>query len=106
MKIKSSISNPISNSISNSKVILEPPKSSTSSKLDDERLRKRIIALIQENSHITRRDLAEKTGVSLYAVTKQIAAMKKEHLVEFVGPSKTGRWVIHETIEASRQADT
>jgi ATP-dependent DNA helicase RecG len=53
---------------------------------------KKILRLVKENPTISKRELAEKTGISTTAVDKNISALKKKGLLKRVGPAKGGRW--------------
>lgn len=57
-------------------------------------LREQIIELIKKNSTVTKREMAKILGVTMYALKKEIAAMAEAHVVEFVGYSRNGKWVI------------
>ena len=73
---------------------------STSSDLmaDDIRalgLRGQILWLIKKNPSITKKKMAEMLGVSMYALKKELALMNEEHVAEFVGYSRNGKWVVY-----------
>lgn len=50
-----------------------------------------MINLIKINPRITRRQMAERIGVSKATIERELSKSKDIH---FVGPSKTGRWEI------------
>jgi len=54
--------------------------------------RVKIIEMMQEKPAITIPELAEKIDVSKKAIEKQIAILKKEGLIERIGPDKGGEW--------------
>ena len=54
----------------------------------------KIIALISQNAHIAISELADRLGVTKRAVEKQIANLKKEGLLERIGPDNGGYWKI------------
>ena len=58
-------------------------------------LREQIIELIKENPTVSKKRMAEILGISMYALKKELAAMNKEHVAEFVGYSRNGRWVVY-----------
>ena len=60
---------------------------------------KRILKLIQTNSHISKKELANKIGISSTAIDKNITSLKKKGLLRRVGPDKGGHW---EVIEKSK----
>lgn len=57
-------------------------------------LREQIIELIKKNSTVTKREMSKILGITMYALKKEIAAMAEDHVVEFVGYSRNGKWVI------------
>lgn len=58
-------------------------------------LREQILLLIKENSTISKKKMCEILGVSMYALKKKLAAMSAEYIVEFVGFSRNGKWIIY-----------
>lgn len=54
----------------------------------------KIIELIIYNVHITIPELAENLGITTRAVEKQIANLKKQGIIERIGPDKGGYWKI------------
>ena len=54
----------------------------------------KIIELIRQNIHITIPELADQIGITTRAVDKQIANLKKEGIIERIGPDKGGYWKI------------
>lgn len=54
-------------------------------------IREKMINLINENPRITRRQMAERIGVSKATIERELSKSKDIH---FVGPSKTGHWEI------------
>lgn len=59
-------------------------------------LREQILVLIKSDPVITKRKMTEILGVSMYRLKKEISAMSKEHIAEFVGFSRNGKWVVYE----------
>lgn len=58
-------------------------------------LRGQILELIKKNPSIAKKKMAEILGVSMYALKKELAAMSEEHVAEFVGFSRSGKWVVY-----------
>ena len=52
--------------------------------------------MIRSNDTITKKEIAEKTGVTMYAVKKIISELREDGKAEFVGHSRNGKWIIHE----------
>lgn len=75
------------------------PKSTPSEAIEYEvknlRLREQILILIKKNPSISKKKMTEILGVSMYALKKELAAMKEEQVAEFVGFSRSGKWVVH-----------
>lgn len=63
--------------------------------LKREELRREILELIKKNSNITKVEMAETLGVTIYALKRELAFMAEEHVAEFVGFSRNGKWVIY-----------
>jgi len=57
---------------------------------------KKIIMLIKENPYISKKDLAEKIGISITAIDKNIAQLKKKSILRRIGPDKGGYWEVIE----------
>ena len=62
----------------------------------DDALRNVVLTLIRSNDTITKKEIAEKTGVTMYAVKKIISELREDGKAEFVGHSRNGKWIIHE----------
>lgn len=58
-------------------------------------LRNQILILIQKEPTITKKQMSNILGVSMYALKKELAAMSVEHVAEFVGFSRNGKWVVY-----------
>ncbi len=52
-----------------------------------------ILCMIRNNPDITRKQMADKLGVSIKTIGLEL---NKLPMVEYVGPAKGGRWVIKE----------
>lgn len=59
------------------------------------KLREQILMLIRENSRITKKEMSQKLGITMYALKKELAAMSEEHIAEFVGFSRNGKWIVY-----------
>jgi len=55
---------------------------------------KKIVALMLEQPEITAKVIAEQIGLTLRGVQKSIDELKKDGIVEHVGPTKSGRWEV------------
>lgn len=53
-----------------------------------------IMGLVQSDPRISKRDMAERIGISTTAVDKNIASLKKKGLLKRVGPDKGGHWKV------------
>lgn len=56
--------------------------------------RDRILKLIKENPHYTAKTMASCLGLSVQAVQKQIANLKKENRIKRIGPDHGGKWAV------------
>ncbi len=56
----------------------------------------KILNLVESNSHITKREMAEQIGISTTAIDKNIKTLKKRKVLERVGGRKEGYWRIIE----------
>lgn len=68
------------------------PKSTASS--TDVQRRELITDCIKADPYISKKDISEKTGRTLYAVKKEIGIMKEEGIIEYIGSSRKGYWTI------------
>ena len=55
---------------------------------------KKILALISENNFITIHEIAEKIGVTVRSVERNIQKLQIENKLVHIGPKKGGRWKI------------
>lgn len=55
---------------------------------------KRILVIIEETPHASRKDIAERIGISEDGVKKQLANLKRMGLIERVGAARGGYWKI------------
>lgn len=53
-----------------------------------------VLSYIEDNPHITREELAEKTQLSVRGVEYQLAKLRRAKLIERVGSTKRGYWKI------------
>ncbi|MBU2564992.1 MAG: putative DNA binding domain-containing protein [Candidatus Thermoplasmatota archaeon] len=67
---------------------------------------RKILSLIRENSHISKKEMAESIGISTTAIDKNITSLKKKGLLKRVGPDRGGYWkVLEKTKEALKLAE-
>jgi ATP-dependent DNA helicase RecG len=55
---------------------------------------RRILEIIQQDARISKRELADRIGISTTAIDKNISMLKKKGLLRRIGPDKGGRWEI------------
>ncbi len=71
------------------------PSKELLSKLNGLNLREQILILIVENPTITKNQMSQLLGITMYALKKELKAMGEEHIAEFQGPSRSGKWVVY-----------
>ena len=76
-------------------IIFKRQKSIESIK-SSEKSSEKILALIKQNPRISAREISEKIKLSSRAIEKQINNLKKEGLLERIGPDKGGYWRVIE----------
>ena len=54
----------------------------------------KILEAIKENRSVSAKEIAEKIGLSLRAVEKQLAKLKHDGIIKRIGPDKGGHWEI------------
>ncbi len=59
----------------------------------------KILNLIESNSQITKKEMAERIGISTTAIDKHIGTLKQRNILERVGGRKEGHWRIIEKEE-------
>ena len=69
-------------------------KGSASGEKGREKSREKILDIIRENTRITMNELAEKTGLSIKGIEKNIRLLKKEKVLRRIGPDKGGHWEV------------
>jgi len=57
----------------------------------------KIILLMSENPSITKAQLSESIGISVSAISQQIAKLKKQGFIRREGADKGGKWIIIKT---------
>ena len=62
--------------------------------IGNEKTAQKIILLMSENPFITKAQLSENIGISVSAISQQIAKLKKQNLLRRDGADKGGKWVI------------
>ena len=65
-------------------------------KLDLNSRKNLIINIIKENDKITRKEIISKIGISKATLERDLAALRKENKIEYIGSSKNGKWIIKE----------
>ncbi|MDR0368364.1 MAG: putative DNA binding domain-containing protein [Bacteroidales bacterium] len=61
---------------------------------ENEKTAQKIMLLMSENPAITKSQLSENIGISVSAISQQIAKLKKQNLLRRDGADKGGKWVI------------
>ena len=69
-------------------------KGSASGEKGREKSREKILDIIRENTRITMNELAEKTGLSIKGIEKNMRLLKKEKVLRRIGPDKGGHWEV------------
>ena len=69
-------------------------KASDSTQKASDSTQKRILEIIEETPHASRKDIAERIGISEDGVKKQLANLKRMGLIERVGAARGGYWKI------------
>ncbi|MBO5810136.1 MAG: Fic family protein [Bacteroidales bacterium] len=64
------------------------------SRVKPEKSSDKIIVFLAEDSKLSAAALAEKIGISVKAVEKHLANLKKDGLIEHIGPAKGGHWKV------------
>ncbi len=64
------------------------------SRVKPEKSRDKIIVFLAEDSKLSAAALAEKIGISVKAVEKHLANLKKDGSIEHIGPAKGGHWKV------------
>ena len=65
-------------------------------KLDLNSRKNLIINIIKENDKITRKEIISKIGISKATLERDLAALRKDNKIEYIGSSKNGKWIIKE----------
>ena len=65
-------------------------------KLDLNLRKNLIINIIKENDKITRKEIISKIGISKATLERDLAVLRKENKIEYIGSSKNGKWIIKE----------
>jgi Fic family protein len=64
------------------------------SRVKPEKSRDKIIVFLAEDGKLSAAALAEKIGISVKAVEKHLANLKKDGSIEHIGPAKGGHWKV------------
>ena len=65
-------------------------------KLDLNSRKNLIINIIKENDKITRKEIISRMGISKATLERDLAVLRKENKIEYIGSSKNGKWIIKE----------
>ena len=65
-------------------------------KLDLNSRKNLIINIIKENDKITRKEIISKIGISKATLERDLAVLRKDNKIEYMGSSKNGKWIIKE----------
>ena len=65
-------------------------------KLDLNLRKNLIINIIKENDKITRKEIISKIGISKATLERDLAVLRKDNKIEYIGSSKNGKWIIKE----------
>ena len=65
-------------------------------KLDLNSRKNLIINIIKENDKITRKEIISKIGISKATLERDLAVLRKDNKIEYIGSSKNGKWIIKE----------
>ena len=60
-----------------------------------EKSTEKILKLMSENSFITTAQLSKNIGISVAAINKHIAKLKKQNIIRREGADKGGKWIIN-----------
>lgn len=71
-----------------------PEKGMEKGSASREKTREKIFAIIMANTRITMNELAEKTGLSIKGIEKNMRLLKQENVLKRVGPDKGGHWEV------------
>lgn len=55
--------------------------------------------MTQENPEVTIAKMAEHLDIGVRAIKKHIAALENAKVIDWIGPSRTGHWVIATSVE-------
>lgn len=58
----------------------------------------KILALVRDKPHISKREMSERIGISSTAIDKNIKTLKKKGLLKRIGPAKGGYWKVVEKV--------
>jgi len=80
--------------IENKKTVQKTIQKKAENCIETEKTDKKIILLMSDNPFITKGQLSENIGISVSAISQQIAKLKKQNLLRRDGADKGGKWVI------------
>ncbi len=64
---------------------------------EEKELQNKILELMHENPHITKKQMIQELGITMYALKKYLADMGNQNIARFEGNSKNGAWVIYQS---------
>lgn len=53
-----------------------------------------ILSLIASDPFVTNTEMSKRLGINRSAISKHIKKLKKNHIIERIGPDKGGKWLI------------
>ena len=65
-------------------------------KLDLNSRKNLIMNIIRENDKITRKEIISKIGISKATLERDLAELRRDNKIEYIGSSKNGKWIIKE----------
>ena len=65
-------------------------------KLDLNSRKNLIMNIIKENDKITRKEIISKIGISKATLERDLAELRRDNKIEYIGSSKNGKWIIKE----------
>lgn len=63
-------------------------------KLNPQERREKIVKMINNNNNLTINEMSKALGVSKPTIERDLAQLRKENTVEYIGPAKTGFWKV------------
>ena len=95
--IKKTVQKTTENCIENIKTAQKTVQKNDENYTKNEKTAQKIILLMSENPSITKVQLSESIGISVSAISQQIAKLKNQGFIHREGADKGGKWIIVET---------